>query len=183
MVAKFTVRIDDKLVRAHLRKADKRLRNLKPVFGGPIRRSVAIAMQRQFDTRGAFFGTPWRPLSLTTVRMRSRSGGRSKPGRAKHGFDAILRDTDRLYRSMVRVTDPEGIREWGDGFLWWGTRVPYARYQQEGFRTRIFGRGPEVEVVARPMLPEGAWPPRVRRQWVVSIVKHLGPIIEGRGLF
>lgn len=178
----FSATIDLKLVRKMIKHAEGRLRNTAKVFEGPIRESVSKAMQRQFESRGQYFGTPWRPLSATTRRLRSRVVGpanarrsTSKRGRAKHGFATPLRDTDRLYQSMVNPTGPETVRIWGDGFLKWGTRVPYAYPQQVGFRTRVFGRGRLVQVPARPMLPTAPqkWPARVKREWVVALARHL----------
>ena len=166
MVAKFIISIKDKKLQALLTKADKKTRNLTPVFEGPIRRSIAVAMERQFTSRGSFFGTPWAPLRPFTLAQRR------KRGRGKQG-DAPLRDTDRLFRSITRVTDPEGIRVSGPSSLRWGTRVPYAYKHQVGFTSELFGR--EVEVPARPMLPETAWPPEVRKQWVEAIIRHVKP--------
>lgn len=165
-VAKFFVSIKDKKMQSLLAKADKKSRNLTPVFNGPIRRSVAVAMERQFTSRGSFFGTPWEPLRPFTLTQRR------KRGRGKQG-DAPLRDTDRLFRSITRVTDPEGVRVVGPTSLRWGTRVPYAYKHQVGFQQELFGH--EVEVPARPMLPTVEWPKEVRQQWVKAIVKHIKP--------
>lgn len=184
---RFTAKIDDKLLQRLLKRGENKARDLSRVFAGPIRKSVAIAMKRQFDSNGSFFGTPWPPLSATTMKLRTRvvtkgsvKSTTSKRGRAKSGFAKPLRDTDRLFRAATRITDPEGIRDVGRNFLRWGVRVPYAGFHQTGFSTRLFGRGSLRKVPARPIFPRGDnWPPRVRREWIVAIGRAVNPTKRG----
>lgn len=148
-----------------------RTRNLSIVFRSRVGPSIARNLRKQFESRGGHLGTPWAPLTHTTIRMRTRTVGKSsarrstsKAGRAKAGFATPMRDTDRLYRSLTALADPEGIREYGTMTMEWGTRLEYALPQAKGFRTQVFGRGRLREVPARPVIPD-RFPVSITKTW------------------
>lgn len=93
-----------------------------PAFS-KIDKSVTMMFKRQFDTEGAFGGTPWKPLAPATIKARA------KPGRGRGG---ILRDFNTLWASLVNIGDPDGIRLIEPLRYTRGTRVPYAQAHQEG---------------------------------------------------
>lgn len=67
----------DKKVAFNLRKVARSADNIEPVwarFGLYLSRQVA----RQFSSRGAFFGTPWKPLTAKYRLAKRRSGGGSR---------------------------------------------------------------------------------------------------------
>ncbi len=123
--------------------------DLRPVFQGPIERSVTVMFKKQFETHGQFAGEPWPPLSPFTVMMRTRglvkhkpkagaagpaydAGVTSKRGRARAGLYAQLRDTLRLWAAYVKPGGPESIRLFTKNSYERGVNVPYAAKHQKG---------------------------------------------------
>ena len=100
---------------------------------------MVFSTQRNFERETAPDGTPWRPLS-------PRTAGR-RVGRGRRGFDHILRDTTRLYRSIVYAVDPNGVE--------WGTNVVYGRIHQLGGQVTIPPRQQTIRL-RRVKLKSGA---------------------------
>lgn len=163
--------------------------DLRPVFRGRIGPSMRRHLEKQFDTRGAHLGTPWAPLSLTTIRFRTRevrvnSRGRiskhgarattSRPGRAKAGFATPMQDSRRLFHALTRITDPEGIRIYEKHRMAWGTSLKHAapHHQPGGFQTRVFGRGPLKHVPSRPVVPS-EMPMPIVSAWSSWLLNHV----------
>lgn len=123
------------------RSAKRKLEGMKRRTQVPDRawKKVGIYMSRemhkQFSTRGANFGTPWRPLAESTLREKRRLGFTPAPlvrtGRLKRGF------TQR----------PMDIFETRGKIAKFGSSYPIAAYQH--FGTRRFGR---QHIPARPIL-------------------------------
>jgi len=157
-----------------------RTRNLNTVFRSRVGPSIARNLVKQFQSRGGHLGTPWDPLRPSTVRMRTRTVGKasarrstSRAGRAKAGFATPERDTDRLYRSLTALVDPEGIRIYTASTMEWGTRIEYAGPQASGFRTQVFGRGRLREVPARPVIPPEGFPVSITKTWDRAIAHFI----------
>lgn len=155
--------------------------DLRPVFRGPIATDMASQMRQQFDTRGAHLGTPWPPLSFTTIRLRTKTTGpksarrsTSRAGRARAGFATPMQDTRRLFFTLTRRSDPEGIRVYQPLQMFWGTRLPYAEphHRPGGFTTQVFGKGKVVTVPARPVIPE-SMPATIQAVWGNMILNYV----------
>lgn len=126
-----------------------RAHDLRPVFRGPIDRSLTSFYTQQFDTAGVAGGFPWAPLKKSTIVARTRAshGGRArtgKRGRARAGFSAILRDTSRGWASFVKAGGPESIRIIGRHQMERGSAVPYMAAHHKAHHNRP----------ARPVVPE-----------------------------
>lgn len=89
--------------------------------------SDAFASERSPD------GTPWAPLSETTLARRRGSTA------------SILTDTARLRNSVTFSTQPRSLR--------FGTNVGYGRSHQWGATIRPWGRGSPRALTPRPFLP------------------------------
>jgi len=155
--------------------------DLRTVFRGPIATSLAENMRQQFDSRGAHFGTPWPPLSSTTILLRTKVTGPSKArrsvsraGRAKAGFATPMQDSRRLFFTLTRRSDPEAIRVYNPLQMFWGSKLPYAGIHQEAHTTRVFGKGPLVSVPARPTVPD-VMPVTIQESWAQMIASHVVP--------
>ena len=92
-------------------------------------------LNKQFSTRGANFGTPWRPLAASTLIEKRRLGFTPAPlvrtGRLKRGFTQRPMD---IYETRGMVAR-------------FGSSNPIAGYQHHG--TKRFGR---QHIPARPIL-------------------------------
>lgn len=155
--------------------------DLRAVFRGPIATSLAGHMKQQFETRGAHFGTPWPPLSTTTILLRTKVTGPSKArrsvsraGRAKAGFAMPMQDSRRLFFTLTRRSDPEAIRVYRPLQMFWGSKLPYAGIHQEEHTTRMFGKGPLLSVPARPTVPD-VMPIMIQETWAQMIATHVVP--------
>lgn len=158
--------------------------DLRPVFRGRVAPDLSSHLRQQYDSRGAHLGTLWAPLSPVTIRLRTRTapatGGKgvrtvNRAGRAKAGFATPMRDTDRSRRSLVNLTDPEGIRVYNRLDMAWGSRLAYLAPHHEpgGFQTRVFGKGPLRHVPAREVIP-AEWPAPILTAWSGWLIDHLG---------
>lgn len=92
---------------------------------------------RHFAAQASPDGKPWKPLSLLTIEIskgqaaaRKREGQKRATARRTRGSQ-MLRNTRLLERS-VTTGGEEAVRQVGANFLIVGTRVPYAKIQQEG---------------------------------------------------
>ena len=114
------------------------LKDLSPVFRGPIDALTTAAFFAQFETRGTRLnGAPWQPLSPTTIALRTRVVRRgavarttNRVGMARAGFSAPLRNTNRLWASLVKSGGPESLRVISPSTYQRGTRVSYAALHQ-----------------------------------------------------
>lgn len=140
------------------------LLSLAPVFAGPIDKSVSQMFLRRFTSEGAWGGSRWAPLRPLTLRLRQRAG---------HGRGGVLRDTNRLFGSLVKV-GPESIRIISPHAYQRGTIVPYARFQQTGWISQlVFGRSKRaVRVPARPPVPSQI-PPEMTNAWEKVIARFI----------
>lgn len=143
--------------------------SLQPVFAGSIDKSVSQLFLRRFASEGAWGDRPWIRLRPLTLKLRQESG---------HGRGGILRDTNRLWASLVKV-GPESVRVITARTYSRGTAVPYARFHQTGWNQRmIFGRRRKqtVRVPARPIVPE-----HIPREMIQSWEKVVARYIEEEG--
>lgn len=140
------------------------LTDLTPVFRGSVDAYTSAIFREQFESVGQrLTGTRWAPLSLVTIRLRTRRvGGRtarrttSRVGRARAGFATPGRDTNRLFASLAKAGGPEGLRVITPATYERGTRVRYAaRFSEGGLLTHMFGRVLKTprRVPARPIVP------------------------------
>lgn len=173
--------VKQKQLRQMLKQIGVKAKDLRPVFKGPIATSLSRHMKEQFDTRGAHFGTPWPPLSTTTIKLRTRVVGpssarrsTSRAGRAKAGFATPMQDSRRLYFTLTRRTDPEAIRVYQPLQMFWGSKLPYAGIHQVEHTTQVFGKGPFVTVPARKTVPD-EMPVTIQESWARMIAKHVAP--------
>ena len=152
------------------------LDDLSLVFAGPINKSVDTVFKRQFDSQGAFGGTPWRPLHPVTVQLRKRAG---------HGRGGILRDTNRMWASLTKFgLGPDAIKVITPMSLERGTTVPYAGWIHTGFMSKYFvvvdkhglpvpiKRARAKKIPARPLVPD-PMPAEVVGTWEKVIVNFL----------
>lgn len=155
--------------------------DLRPVFRGRIGPDISGHLRRQYESRGAHLATLWPPLSFVTIRLRTRvTGGKnrrrsiSRPGRAKGGFARPMWDTGRSRLSLVNLSDPEGIRVYAPHEMVWGSRLAYLgpHHQEGGFRTRLFGKGPEKQVPQREVVPR-EWPQNISDTWAGWMADYL----------
>lgn len=160
-----TTTVDLAGARAALKGIHGALLDLSPVFKGPIDQTTTQALLAQFETRGTRLnGAPWQPLSPTTIALRTRVVVRrgaarttTRVGQGRAGFATPLRNTNRLWASLVKSGGPEGLRVITPSSYERGTRVGYAAAHQTGFLlTQMFGRPLKVpkHVPARPLVPE-----------------------------
>lgn len=93
-----------------------------------LRRAVGL----NFETYGAYGGSPWRALKPATRARKLREGLDPR----------ILRATGRLFESFVNEASPDHIYEPGPQEFRWGSRVPYGVYHQS--------RAPRTKIPYRP---------------------------------
>lgn len=166
---------------------ERAFKDVSPVFRGPIDQITTAALLEQFQSRGAHLnGAPWKPLSITTIHLRTRVVRRrtragvvarttSRVGRARAGFTAPLQDTNRLWASLVKSGAPEGLRLISPSSYERGTRVRYAAGHQTGFTiTTMFGRPLKapIHVPARPLVPTNL-PAALVGQYELALLKYL----------
>lgn len=140
-------------VDAKLDALERRTADLRPVFLGVVDAMVTESLAAQFETRGRHFGTPWAPLPPEYVRRRGR-----RPGHGRAG-DAPLRDTNRLWASLVKSGGPESLRVVSPTRYQRGTTVPYADHAQQA--------GP-----GRPIAPD-VLPAEVTSVWTGAITRYI----------
>jgi len=137
------------------------LRDFRPAFV-VIDKHVTTVFARQFASLGAFGGTLWAALRPSTIRARA-SVGRGRGG--------ILRDTNRLWASLVKGRGPESVRVIGKDDYRRGTAVPYAQYHQSGTASM-----PQRQVIPDPM------PRAVTQVWAKILARYIetGSPLKGR---
>lgn len=174
-----------------LAKMSAQASDLRPVFQGPIERSVTVMFIRQFETAGKFAGDPWPPLSPVTVMLRSRAlethkpgkgkagpsylaGVQSKRGRARAGLYAPLRDTLRLWAAYTKAGGPESIRLFTPSSYERGVNVPYAIKHQKG--------DPKTRTPIRRVIPD-PMPAKLTATWRAMLAHYVvtGQLTGARG--
>jgi phage gpG-like protein len=81
---------------------------------------IARDNRRQFATKGAFQGTPWKPLAASTLRQKLRSGAKRQ----------MLRRSDALFKSFTGR--PMGIEDIRGHEAHFGSPLMTAIWQQNG---------------------------------------------------
>lgn len=150
MYVVFEVFGDQKVERDLLRLSDRAVAPT-PALEAIIKDFGDIADQ-EFESEGGRAGG-WAPLKEETLAAKARKGME----------EGILRETNRLYNSLVGVTE-DTIWETGANTLRWGSRVPYGGFHQTGtrnmparpFRLSEIDRQGAVRTIQRYLLGEGA---------------------------
>lgn len=186
MAAALTATVDLAGAKALLTGLSGAVKDLSPVFRGPIDEATTRAFEAQFATRGTRLnGAPWQPLSPTTIRLRTRVVSRkgiarttNRAGQARAGFATPLRNTNRMWASFVKSGGPEGVRIITPSSYERGSSVRYAALHQTGFPiTQMFGRPLKVpkQVPARPLVPTNL-PSDLVAEYEAAMLKY---IVEG----
>ena len=162
-VISFSVEGDKEFAIA-FRKAMKRIRSFRAVLKGPVRTRIHRFFRDRFKSSGSIGGERWRPNTPATLRWKRRKGGRLE----------VLRFGDQLFDSLTRRHANYQIFDVGTHHVEIGTRVPYAKYHQQGFTVRqIFGRPLKkpVRVPPRPILPDYI-PKEYAREWAELLIDY-----------
>lgn len=110
----------------------RHLKNMEPLFRGPIDASVVQFFTRQFNSEGKVGGEPWAPLRPATLKIKRRSG-RENMG--------ILRNENRLWASLTKRAGPDTVLRTTPERYERGTSDPKAVWHQKGWtQNTIFGR-------------------------------------------
>lgn len=108
--------INRRLMRWSVRAAD-----FAPVFEG-ILEFLERVEEAEFESEGAYAGSPWAQLAASTVVAKERAGLDPR----------ILHATLALRNSLTKSDDPEAIRIATPSMMVFGTTVPYGKYHQSG---------------------------------------------------
>lgn len=135
-----------------IRRLDKNALSLETVWRRAGSR-IARDNRRQFATKGAFQGTPWKPLAASTLRSKMRAGGRR----------GMLRKTDALFKSFTGR--PMGIELYGPREAHFGSPLMTAIWQQNGTH-----RNGKRHIPPRPIQKLNA---ATRKEIVDMVVKHV----------
>jgi hypothetical protein len=151
--------------------------DLSPIMGGVINRSVDTYFKRRFDSEGAYGGTRWKGHAPATKRARQMRG---------RGRGGILRDRNRLWASLTKSgLGPDAIKRVTDHSLERGTKVPYARPINNGYRSKTFitfdstgaivplRRKHPKRIAARPIIPASGPPNELVQAWERYLAKHI----------
>lgn len=142
-----------KVARA-IKRMDRNADNLTTVWRRAGSR-IARDNRRQYATKGAFQGTPWKPLAKSTLRRKKRK--------------TILRETGALHRSFTGR--PMGIEIYGPTEAHFGSPLQTAIWQQGG--TFMNGRRHIPPRVIQKLNPA------TRKEIIQMVVKH---VLRGTGL-
>lgn len=134
--------VGDTIVRRHLLAMADRTADASPAMGSIID-ALYDAARQQFDTQGAYGGTPWPANADTTVERKAREGLDPR----------ILHATLDLRQSLTEEGGENIAIATHDGVVF-GTTVPHAAFLRE--------RYPMVRV-----------PERERRNWVKIVQKWI----------
>lgn len=125
-----------------------RFANPKRVLEGSVRQLIRRAIIQQRNTRGAYGGSVWPPLSDYTIRRKEREGVIGK---------GPLRFTDTLYNSLLKVGDEHRFEEITQrGYTLRSMAVVDRGDQWDGFpygRSHQFGLGnvPQRQIIPDPL--------------------------------
>lgn len=102
--------------------AKGRLRTLRKNVNTPqpawreVGRYINGEVREQFRTNGAHFGTPWKPLALSTIMDKVRKGFTKAPlvrtGDLKREFTSRPLDTEIYYGKTARFGSSSDIAKW-----------------------------------------------------------------------
>lgn len=115
----------EKQINSRIQLFEGRVEDATPAFkevGNFLRR----VERKQWSTRGTFGGNRWEDTKPSTKANKRRKGGQS----AKNA-NRILRDTDRLWKS-VTTKNQDAISEETADSIFVSTKVDYARIHQTG---------------------------------------------------
>lgn len=146
-----SVTVDDREVTELLKRLGDKTSNLKPVMTR-IGALYEARVLENFRNESAPDGTPWAPLSETTMLMglarnkgwRPVRGGLSARGKRYIQGKRILRESGDLEGSIHFQADNTSVTIGSSG------SIPYAAIQQLGGKA---GRGRKVTIPARPIWP------------------------------
>lgn len=114
---------------------------------------IAKQIRDQFRTRGATFGTPWKPLAPSTVKEKKRKGYPRQP----------LVRTGAMKRGLV--SRPLNVERYQGQMATFGTNSKIALFQHGG--TKRNGR---KHIPARPIMK---MTPKLRREIKAILKKHI----------
>lgn len=151
-------------VTVDLSRAQGRLRDLRPVFLGPILSDILATEAAVFQNAGGVAGVPkWEPLTAATMARKIRGAARST---------RILVDRGDLEESLTTPGAPGQVaRMLGPATFEFGTEVenergePYAHFHQLGTRT-----------MAQRMVVPDEWPDEDVERWADIAVAY---VMEG----
>ena len=129
-MARIDVTLDDKKVLADIQLAV----NLGKDFSKPLKQAGILIMRetdKRFKQMVSPSGARWKPLSDKTLQRRRKGKKKGRYG------DAILRDTGRLWRSIVANSGSGHIYRQDKKSVEVGTNVNYANAHQFGVWGRI----------------------------------------------
>lgn len=147
-------------------------KDLTKWFRGYLTPALTSWFKQQFMTRGATFGTPWKPISDSTVSIR-----KSLNARAPWGWNAPMVSSGRALNAFTKTTGPDAIRVYTPYNMLFGSSLPYLDYHHrpQGFTvTHVFGRPlrKPTHVDPRPIVP-AKWPGRILGQWADSLIRYI----------
>jgi len=144
-----TLDLDDREVLEALRDLQARSRDLSEPFADFGQYWLNATRQRFADQEGPD-GTPWAPLSETTLQLKPRNQDKTLV------LDGFLRDT------LALNVYPDGLEL--------GSNLPYAAIQQLGGTTSPASMIPGVEIPARPYL---GFSDEDRAELLATLADHL----------
>jgi Ni/Co efflux regulator RcnB len=142
--------------------------DMRPLFRGPIDKSVTLMFRAQFASSGAFGGAPWAPLRPSTRQWRQRRGGN------RGGLEHPLWDTGEGKASFEKV-GPNSFRDITTASYERGSMLPRMALHQTGYTITQWGghrlRHPR-RVPARPIIPDPI-PEFILSSWATMIEDYL----------
>jgi len=141
-----------KKVARDIRKLDKNALNLTTVWRRAGSR-IARDNRRQFATKGAFQGTPWKPLAKSTLKQKLAKGYKRQ----------MLRRTDELFRSYTGR--PMGVEIINPRDAHFGSGLMKAIWQEQG----TFMNG-KRHIPPRPIQKLNA---ATKKEIIDMVVKHV----------
>lgn len=147
--------INRKMLRWSLRSGD-----FAPAFEA-ILEYLEKVEEKQFDSEGAYSGSPWAPLKESTLKAKERAGLDPR----------ILHATLALRNSLTQSSAPEAIRIATPSMMVFGTTLPYARMHQQPGSAAPYPRRRPIDLTEKNKLSIM----RTLQAWIVT-----GGIPEGR---
>ena len=147
----------------------KKTKDMRPVFRGPINRSVTRFFTKQFATQGAHGRQVWAPNSPLTQKLKGRAGH----GRA--GVGQVGQDLRTLWASLTKSPAPQGVLDISAQEYRRGSLVAHARRFHSGYTARtIFGHNRKAPAVVppRPLITDPV-PGFLLREWQTDMAKFL----------
>lgn len=152
-----TALVDSKEVERVLRQTRRRVKNWRPLLEGSITNRVHEMFRKIWDTKGAYIGQRWAPLTPSTLTSKARVN------RAGMG---ILRRHNTLWASLTKRGGQQQVRIVRDDELIIGTTVPYGPPHQLG--------APRSGIPQRKFVPDtDDLPQKEVREWERLTVRYL----------